>query len=657
MNDCTPKCCKTHFSGCKSISVRVGTESCLHVCMRKSLLLPLSAVLAMLPLMTAFAQSVSSSSSSSSSSVGLSSSSMSSSSWMSSLSSWMSSSSMMSSMSSRSLSSSSRSSSSSSRWSSSSNSLSSLHPIYDTTNIGRYTDTAGWDQPTSVAISALTSAGILQGDPTGTFRANSTLNRAEFMKIVMSLLPPSDNKEFLNCFPDVTSGAWYEAAVCRAKSLGIVRGNVDTNVTPDKWMFQPDRPVQYEEAVKVLDKVYAYSVIETNGDDWYVPFINEAHKRGIDLNGLAVGDKITRGEMARLTANFLAYSQGDFDLLQAAQNRSSMSSRSSSSRSTSSWSSRSSQSSWSSSARSGTYDTLTDSTVQSNFTLLGQTSPVIAGAKFFSNNEPMMVNSLQISLNAPVSSINAFLVYDQDGRYLGTATQQGTNGVYTVTFPTGTLDLPQRQDHSVYLRARLNDYNSGGVSGQPLQIATVQITGTGDWSNDTYSSSSSDVFPAFSTARAAITSVTNAGQASALLTGGQDQLLANFAFATTSTDSQAHVMLQQLRMQVQATAGVTLSNVMLRQEGSDTSVPCTVSSSVVTCSSIPATFGTITGTENFLVYGDVNVPSNANNPSLSLTINEPGTPSTAGDITWSDGTSSFTWIMGNAPVVRGTQFQ
>jgi hypothetical protein len=159
-----------------------------------------------------------------------------------------------------------------------------LHPIYDTTNIGRYTDTAGWDQPTSVAISALTSAGILQGDPTGTFRANSTLNRAEFMKIVMSLLPPSDNKEFLNCFPDVTSGAWYEAAVCRAKSLGIVRGNVDTNVTPDKWMFQPDRPVQYEEAVKVLDKVYAYSVIETNGDDWYVPFINEAHKRGIDLN-------------------------------------------------------------------------------------------------------------------------------------------------------------------------------------------------------------------------------------------------------------------------------------------------------------------------------------------------------------------------------------
>ncbi|UPA22349.1 S-layer homology domain-containing protein [Candidatus Peribacteria bacterium] len=534
---------------------------------------------------------------------------------------------------------------------------------YDTSNIGRYTDRANWDLPSSVAISVLTQAGVLEGDPSGTFRASSTLNRAEFVQIIMRLLPPSDNREYMNCFPDVARGIWYEAAVCRAKSMGIVRGNVIASIAPENWKFEPNRPVQYEEAVKVLVKLYAYSAVETNGDNWYVPFINEAQQKGITISGVGVGDKLTRGEMARLAANFLAYSEGDLDLLKAAQSRSSSSRMSSSSRSSLSSSSRSSSwmssaSSMSSSSRSGTYDPLTDTSVRSQIVLLGQTTPALASAKFFSNNEPLNVQSLDISLASPSTSVDSFLVYDNDGRFLGTATKQGTSSVYRVSFPTDMLRLERRVDHSVYLRARLKARDSGGVSGEALQIATIQITGTGEWSNDTYNSSSSDSFPAFAVARAVITSVTNAGPATNLITNGNDQLLATFAFNTTATDSQGSVQLQQIRMQVQATGGTTVSNVELRQEGSDTTVPCTIAGNVVTCNSIPTNFGTITGTENFRVYGDVTVPGTANNPSLSLTINEPGTSTVAGDITWTDGTSSFTWI-GNssAPVVRGTQFQ
>lgn len=535
--------------------------------------------------------------------------------------------------------------------------------VYDTSHNDRYIDRANWDLPTSVSVSVLTQAGVLEGDPFGTFRAEATLNRAEFVQIMMRLLPPSDNREYMNCFPDVARSIWYEAAVCRAKSLGIVRGNVIASVAPANWKFEPNRAVQYEEAVKVLVKLYAFSAVEINGDDWYVPYINEAQRKGLTISGVGVGDKLTRGEIARLTANFLAYSEGDLDELKAAQSRSSSSRLSSSSRSSLSSSSRSSSwmssvSSMSSSSRSGTYDPLTDMSVRSQIVLLGQTTPVIASAKFFSNNEPLAVQSLDISLTSPATSIDSFLVYDSDGRFLGTATQQGTAGTYRVTFPTGTLRLDRRVDHSVYLRARLKARDSGGVSGEAIQIATIQITGTGEWSNDTYNSSSSDTFSAYAVARAIITSVTNAGPATNLITGGDDQLLATFAFKTTATDSQGAVQLQTLRMQIQATGGATVSNVELRQEGSDAVVPCTIAGNVVTCSSIPASFGTITGTENIRVYGDVTVPSTANNPSLSLTINEPGTSTTAGDITWSDGTTTFTWI-GNAsaPVVRGTQFQ
>lgn len=522
---------------------------------------------------------------------------------------------------------------------------------YDTSNLGRYSDTADWDLATQVAVSVLTDASVVEGDPSGTFRAYSTLNRAEFITIIMRLLPASDDREHMNCFPDVERNVWYEVAVCRAKSLGIVRGNVDLTVDPGDWRFEPNRPVQYEEAVKVLTKLYAYSTVETNGTDWYVSFMSEARRRGIDLAGVAVGDKLTRGEMARLTVNYLAYAEGDLDLLVAAQTHWSSSSRSS----VSSSSKTSSQSS--SSSRSGTYDPLTDITVRSRIVLLGQTSPVLASANFFSNSEPLDVTSLSITLVSPASSVDSFLVYDFKGFFLGTAIQQGTTNVYRVTFPTGTLRLERRTERPVYIRARLKAHDAGGISGQAIEVATVQIGGTGEWSNDTYNSSSSDSFPAFAFARAMITSVTNAGPATNLITSGTDQLLATFSFNTTTSDTQARVRLQQLRFQVQATAGVTLSNVELRQEGIDTIVSCSIASTVVTCSSIPETFGTITGTENIRVYGDVSVPSNADNASLSLTINEPGTSTTAGDITWTDGTSTFTWIGGSAPVVRGTQFQ
>lgn len=528
---------------------------------------------------------------------------------------------------------------------------------YDASNISRYSDRGNWDMSTKVSISVLTQAGILEGNPDGTYRADDTLNRAEFIKIVMGLLPPADGKSFLNCFPDVTPGSWYEPVVCRAKSLGIVRGNVDTTISADKWKFEPTRPVQYEEAVKVLVKLYALSTSEPNGDLWYVPFINEAQKRGLNLTGVVVGDRITRGEMARLTAGFLAYSEGDLDLLRNAE-RMSSSSSSRSSMSSSSMTSRSSSSSNSSSSSSSFIsDPLTDTSTRSNILLLGETSSIVAGVKFYSNNEPMQVDTLTIHLTAAANSVDAFLIYDSNSRFLGTATQVGSTSAYRVTLAKGVLNLPYRQDHSIYARARLKSYNSGGVSGETIAVDMVELTGTGEWSNDSYNRTSSETFNTFETARAAITSVTSVGQASSLLTGGSDQLLATFAFATSATDSQSRVALQQLRMQISAAGGVTLSNVRLRQEGVDTVVTCTIASTVITCSSIPATFGTITGTENFRVYGDVTVPSGADSPRLSLSINEPGTPASSGDITWTDGETVFTWVPFDAPVVRGTQFQ
>ncbi len=528
-----------------------------------------------------------------------------------------------------------------------------FRPVYDTSSAGQYTDTSRLDLSSRIAISALTRAGVVQGDPSGTFRANDGLNRAEFMQIVARLLPSTQSQVNLRCFPDVPSGAWYEWPVCLAKSLGIVRGNVDVRVVPANWKFEPNRFVQYEEAVKVLVKLNAFSVDETNDMRWYVPFINAANQRNLELPGLVAGDPISRGEMSRLILNFLAYSDGTLQNLRNAEmgiaNSSSSSSRSSSS----------SSSSMSSSSRSsvgGVFDPFLDRTAKSNILLLDSTSTILAGAKYFSNNEPIDVTSITVTLENPVASIDVLFVYDQDGRVLGTATKRA-NGSYMTTLPAGSLQLEKRVDHSIYVRARLMSSDQGGVSGETVQIAMIDLNGNGSWSNNDYIVSSNETFLVSNTARGAITSITNVGGSSNLLTQGTNQILGTFRFATQAKDSLAQIRLTQLRMQINATSGVVLSNVYLRQDSSDTTSPCSISSAVITCSSIPSSLGTISDSEDFRVYGDITVTGDPLNPRLSISINTPGTPASSGDITWTDGESTFTWLPLNTPVVRGVQFQ
>jgi hypothetical protein len=531
--------------------------------------------------------------------------------------------------------------------------------VYDTSGISRYTDTAQWDRSTQIAVSVLTKMSIVQGDPSGTFRASDTLNRAEFMQIVMRLLPPAGSEQiFMHCFPDVLPGIWYEYPVCRAKSLGIVRGNVNTAVDPINWPFQPSRDVQYEEAVKVLVKINAFPAQEVNGDQWYVPFMNAAHEKGVDLPGLIVGDRITRGEMAELVLNFLAYSNGTLDAMHAAQLGSSSSSSISSHSSSSSTSSHSSSSSTSSmSSGSASTDSLPDRNVQSNILLLGTTTPILAGAQFFSNNEPIAVTSFIVNMQSPVSSLDALLVYNSSGVLLGTATlQPGSTTAYKANVKTNAMTLPYRANRSIYVRARLKAHDSGGVSGENVQVSGIEVDGNGMWTNESYVSSSSDSFLQSQTARGVITAVTNTAASSQLISGASDQLLGAFQFTATTSDSQAKVRLTQLVLTANATGGVSVSNVQLRTDGGS-STSCTVSTNVITCPSIPSDIGTVSGTQKINVYGDVSVPSNATNPTLTLSINNPGIPSSAGDITWTDGEATFTWLPLSTPVVRGTQFQ
>lgn len=303
---------------------------------------------------------------------------------------------------------------------------------------------------------------------------------------------------------------------------------------------------------------------------------------------------------------------------------------------------------------SGVFDPNLDTSAQPRILLLGRTTPVLASVKFFSTSEPVSVDTISVVLSTAATSVDAILLYEgRTGEWIGTATARDAT-TFTLTLSEGRMRLPHRVDRYVYARARLKEDRNGGESGEDVRIASVQVSGTGDWSNSAYSSTSTDTFPLSQTAVAAITEVRSVGNAQDVLSSGSNQLLARFRFTGETTDGRTDARVTALRFQIEQAGGVTLSNVRLESDDASVTSACVSTASLITCDAIPAALGTADGAITIRVYGDVSVPSDAQDPFLRLTLNDPGTTAISGAVTWSDGYTTFTWLPFEQPLARGT---
>ncbi len=94
------------------------------------------------------------------------------------------------------------------------------------------------------AVSTMTSAGIVNGYPDGTFRPNAPITRAEMAKII-ALFAKLDKTA--DRFPD-TAGHWAEAYIRLAAGNGWIEGYPDGS-------FRPDRSITRAETVTMIDRV------------------------------------------------------------------------------------------------------------------------------------------------------------------------------------------------------------------------------------------------------------------------------------------------------------------------------------------------------------------------------------------------------------------
>jgi hypothetical protein len=97
-------------------------------------------------------------------------------------------------------------------------------------------------------IAVVTQLGLMQGDPTGLFRPNDPITRAEIATIAVRF----KKVQFLSgsaAFPD-TAGHWANTVIATANRMGIVQGYPDGT-------FQPQRATSRAEFVTIVNRLLA----------------------------------------------------------------------------------------------------------------------------------------------------------------------------------------------------------------------------------------------------------------------------------------------------------------------------------------------------------------------------------------------------------------
>lgn len=168
----------------------------------------------------------------------------------------------------------------------------------------KYTDVAA-DHWAFEAIEKLADAGIINGNPDGTFAPDSEITRAEFTKMIVNLFGlevSSTETGFVDCAAD----DWFTPYVAAAKQAGYVNGANDAEFAPNASITREDACTILGRALnassdKALDFADADAIAA-----YAAPYVAALAELGI-VNGyedgtFAPANNITRAEAAKIIA-------------------------------------------------------------------------------------------------------------------------------------------------------------------------------------------------------------------------------------------------------------------------------------------------------------------------------------------------------------------
>lgn len=145
-----------------------------------------------------------------------------------------------------------------------------------------YTDVASIDWYNN-AISTLSNMGIISGDPSGAFRPDDSITRAEFTKIAVGFFDKAG--DYVDgTYDDVSSSDWYADFIDAAVDLGLIEGYPDGTIRPEATITRAEACTIVNRTLgRVPDKDHLLPADEmrvwpdnSDTDEWYYAQIQEA---------------------------------------------------------------------------------------------------------------------------------------------------------------------------------------------------------------------------------------------------------------------------------------------------------------------------------------------------------------------------------------------
>jgi hypothetical protein len=175
------------------------------------------------------------------------------------------------------------------------------------------------NHPNFAAIEFLKNEGIISGYPDGTFRPAQVVNRAEALKIVLNAKSTPLNNVTATSFKDIAPSDWFAQYVETAKTLKIVSGNPDGTFAPARTVNKVEflkmllltYDVQFVNYKLPTKPLYPDAADNTQ---WYIPYLDFAKNINLIVPNAAGNiepDKgLTRGEVAEIVYKMIVVIRG-----------------------------------------------------------------------------------------------------------------------------------------------------------------------------------------------------------------------------------------------------------------------------------------------------------------------------------------------------------
>ncbi len=519
----------------------------------------------------------------------------------------------------------------------------------------------------AAGISVLTHLGAVEGNPDGTFRPNRTLNRAEFVKIVLLSHPRgadwvAQRRTERGCFPDVRAADWFSPYVCIAKERGILGGY------PDGW-FRPEQPVNYAEALKILTLLYEYPLPQFfAATEWYEQYVVATNTAGTGLeDGMSPAMLLTRGAMARLAAAFRAKNDDELADYRDAEQGNWMAPNPESSASTSSASSMSaSSSSVASSSASVAQQAQPAFPAVSRFLMLGtRTQALVSGSFTNTTAEDVVVRVPELELRREVRSVEHLYLADEHAvalaeMVLATANNTGKRFWRAEVTDATPIVIPAGATRSFSIVAQVRPYGDGSPN-ESFETKYFSITVQGKDSQTSHEILPQNlVTPMHQVTLGRITAIRSLLPAASTLQPGTNRMIASFAFSGATALPDVGNQLRGLSLAATA-AGIKLERIRVGDGTPFNMADCSAPDAetlIVACDVIPEALRNIPlrFERTLSVYADVSLASGVAAGTLRIGLGEAGRPGVQGGVRWGDGTSEYTWVDIVSPLPSGPQW-